>query len=130
MSSWGVLLALSGFSYSAPGNEDGLRPEDLRRGFPDVLDDRVRLGDLRPERGAGKGLSLRLEAGTGAVELKDMVVTLPAEAEGKALRSVKGTLGGAAITSTTQRTGNAVRIQWLKPVRVEPGKPLELTVQF
>ena len=58
------------------------------------------------------------------------MVTLPAAAEGKALRSVKGSLGGAEITSTTRRTGNSVRIQWLRPVRVEPGQPLELAIRF
>ena len=87
-------------------------------------------GTYAQKASAGKGLSLRLEAGAGAVELKDMVVTLPAEAEGKALRSIKGSLGGAAIVSTTRRTGNAVRIQWLKPVRVEPGRPLAVEIGF
>ena len=57
-------------------------------------------------------MTLRLEAGAGALELKDIDVTLPPAAAGKTVRSVKATLGGAAITATTLRTGNTVRSQW------------------
>ncbi|MCK7534183.1 MAG: GH116 family glycosyl-hydrolase [Marinilabiliales bacterium] len=35
--------------------EHGFRPEGERGGFPDGLDGRLRLGDLRPERGTGPG---------------------------------------------------------------------------
>jgi hypothetical protein len=87
-------------------------------------------GTYAQKEETGKGLSLRLEAGAGAVEIKDIVVTLPAAAEGKSVRSVKGSLGGAAFSSVVRRTGNSVRIQLAKPVRVEPGQPLTLDIMF
>jgi uncharacterized protein (DUF608 family) len=130
MSSWGVLTALSGFSYSAPEKSMGFDPKVSAEDFRTVWTTGSGWGTYAQKEEPGKGLSLRLEAGAGAVELKDIVVTLPAAAEGKTVRSVKGSLGGAAIVSTTRRTGNSIRIQWLRPIRVEPGKPLELTVQF
>jgi non-lysosomal glucosylceramidase len=130
MSSWGVLTALAGFSYSAPEMRMGFDPRMNAEDFRTVWTAGSGWGTYGQKAEPGKGMALKLEAMAGMVELKNFDIVLPAEAAGKGVRSVKGDLAGAAVTATFHRTGNSVRLLWPKPLRVEPGKPLAITVQF
>ena len=78
----------------------------------------------------GKALALGLEAGAGTLDLKELSVVLPPSLGGKKVRSVTAAAGGVVVKPTFRQTGNAVRVAWLKPVRVEPGTPLTLEVVF
>ena len=79
---------------------------------------------------AGKTMSLTLEAGAGTLELRELDITVPPGAGGAAVRSVKPALGGAAAAAQVRREGSILRVIWMNPVRVEPGKALTLAVQF
>jgi len=130
MSSWGVLLALSGFSYSGPGMRMGFDPKMNADDFRTVWTAGSSWGVFSQKAESGKAAVLRLEAGFGWLDLKELSVVLPPAAAGKQVRSVKGTLAGAATKPAIRQSGNLVRIQWSKPIRVEPGKPLALEVVF
>lgn len=130
MSSWGVLLALSGFSYSAPEMCMGFDPKMNTGDFRTVWTAGSGWGTYSQKAEPGQGMALTLEAGAGALDLKDLLVAIPAETAGKAVRSVKVVLGGTAVATTFRRTDDTVRVTWAKPVRVEPGRPLEMTLQF
>jgi hypothetical protein len=130
MSSWGVLLALSGFSYSGPEMRMGFDPKMNADDFRTVWTSGSGWGVFSQKADPGKAVVLRLEAGSGTLDLKELAVVLPPAAAGKQVRSVKGTLTGAATKSAFRQSGNVVRIQWSKPIRVEPGKPLSLKIAF
>mgnify|MGYP001129753760 FL=1 len=130
LSSWGVLLALAGYSYSAPEMCMGFDPKVNAGDFRTVWTAGSGWGTYAQKADPDRGLSLALETAAGAVDLKGFLVAVPAEAAGKAVRSVKAAAGGEAAATTFRRTGNTVRVQWAKPVRVEPGRPLTIEVAF
>ncbi len=53
MANWGLVIALSGFTFDAPGSRLRLCPEDQTGRFQDLLVDRHRLGDVCPARNKG-----------------------------------------------------------------------------
>jgi uncharacterized protein (DUF608 family) len=130
MSSWGVLLALSGFSYSAPEMTMGFDPKMNADRFQTVWTAGSGWGVYSQKAAEGQPLAIGLEARKGAVDLKGFTFVLPPSLMGKKVRSVDATLGGAAVKPAFRQTGDAVRLTWLKPVRAEAGKPLALTVRF
>lgn len=130
MSSWGVLLALSGFSYSGPEMRMGFDPKMNADDFRTVWTTGSGWGVFGQKAAPGKPVALTLETGAGKLDLKELSIVLPPAQAGKQVRSVKGTLAGAATKSAFRQSGNVVRIQWSRPIHVEPGKPLALEVAF
>jgi uncharacterized protein (DUF608 family) len=130
MSSWGVLTALSGLSYSAPAMAMGFDPKMNADDFRTVWTAGSGWGAYSQKAEAGKALVLGLEAGAGTLDLKELSFVLPPSLAGKKVRLVNGTPSGAAMKPAFRQTGNVVRIQWIKPIRIEPGKPLALEVMF
>jgi uncharacterized protein (DUF608 family) len=130
MSSWGVLTALAGFSYSAP---------EMRMDF----DPKMNADDFRTVWTAGSGwgvysqtaatdgaFAAAVEAKAGSVDLKDLTVVLPPALAGKRVRGADATWGGTVARAAVRQSGNVVHLTWPRPIRVEPGKPLELSFLF
>jgi non-lysosomal glucosylceramidase len=128
MSSWGVLLALAGLTYSGPEMRMGFDPKMNADGFRTVWTAGSGWGTYSQTAGLGKALSIRLEAGAGALDLKELDVTLPPAAAGKNVRSVKSALGEDPAAASIRKTGDAIRVFWAKPVHIEPGRPLTLEI--
>lgn len=129
MSSWGVLLALSGFSYSGPEKRMGFDPRMNADDFRTVFTAGSGWGTYS-QKTAGKGMSVTLETRAGSLELRELDVAVPPGIGQAAVRSVKPAVGGATAAAQVRREGSTVRVIWPNPVRVEPGRPLTLTVQF
>jgi hypothetical protein len=130
MSSWGVLLALGGYSYSGPEMRMGFAPKMNAEDFRTVWTAGSGWGTYAQKSDAAGGMAISLEAGAGTVDLKEFDVSLPPAAAGKTVRSVKALQAGSAAAASVRREGETLRIILLKPVRVEPGKPLAVTVAF
>ena len=130
MSSWGVLLALSGFSYSGPEMKMGFGPKMNGDDFRTLWTAGSGWGVYSQKAGSGRGFVLGLEAGAGTLDLKELTVVLPPTLAGKSVRSAKGTLAGVATKAAFRQSGNLVRIRWRRPIHVEPGRPLVLEVAF
>jgi hypothetical protein len=77
-----------------------------------------------------KGLVAGLEAAAGGIDLKEFDLTLPPEAAGKDVRSIKTQVAGAPAPASFRKEGDIIRVFWIKPVRVEPGKPLAVAIAF
>ena len=129
MSSWGVLLALAGSSYSAPEMTMGFDPKMNADRFQTVWTAGSGWGVFSQKAVADGPFALGLEAWKGAVELKGFTFVLPPSLGGKKVRSVEANIGGVAARPSFCQTGDSVRLTWMKPVRVEPGQPLALTVR-
>jgi len=51
-------------------------------------------------------------------------------AAGKTVRSVRTFHTGSPAAASIRKEGNTIRVILMKTVRVEPGKPLALTIAF
>jgi len=130
MSSWGVLMALAGFSYSAPEMRMDFDPKMNAEDFRTVWTAGSGWGVYFQKAAAGGPFEAGIEAKSGAVELKDLTVVLPPSRAGQRVRGVDAVAGGGAVRPTVRQTENVVHLTWLKPVRIEPGKPLALSFRF
>jgi hypothetical protein len=82
------------------------------------------------QKAAGSGLAVTLEAGSGALVLKEIDLALPPSAAGKTVRSVKTFHAGSPAAASVRKEGDTLRVILTKPVRVEPGKPLTLAIAY
>ncbi|MGZ5480268.1 MAG: GH116 family glycosyl hydrolase, partial [Candidatus Aminicenantales bacterium] len=130
MSSWGVLLALSGQTYSGPEMRIGFDPKMNADDFRTVWTAGSGWGTYAQKAETGKGMTATLEAGSGTLDLKELDFALPPAAAGKSIRSVKAFLASSPAAASVRKEGDTVRIILTKPVRVEPGKPLTLAIAF
>ena len=75
-------------------------------------------------------MAVALEAGGGALELKELDIALPPAAAGKSIRSIKTFHTGSPVAASVRKEGDTIRVILTKPIRVEPGKPLALAIAF
>ena len=130
MSSWGVLTALSGLTYSAPEMRIGFAPKMNTDDFRTVWTAGSGWGTYSQKAEAGSGLAVALEAGSGALVLKEIDLALPPAAAGKTIRSVKTFHTGLPAAASVRKEGDILRVILAKPIRVEPGKPLTLAIAY
>jgi non-lysosomal glucosylceramidase len=130
MSSWGVLLALAGVSYSAPEMKMGFDPKVAADDFRTVWTAGSGWGTYSQKISAGKAAGLKVEAVSGELTLREFSFSTPPSLQDGKAKSLKGTLGSAATRPSFKQEGNVVRVLWPKPVVIKPGEPLELAVQF
>lgn len=130
MSSWGVLLALSGYSYSGPEKRMAFDPKLNADDFRTVWTAGSGWGIYSQKTAAGSGMTVALEAESGALELKELDVTLPPGAAGKTVRTVKTLHSGSPAAASVRKEGDIIRVILVRPVRVEPGRPLALAIAF
>jgi uncharacterized protein (DUF608 family) len=130
MSSWGVLLALGGFSYSGPEMRMGFDPKIEADDFRTVWTTGSGWGTYAQKITDGKTAGLTLETSSGELTLKELSLSLPPSTKEAKVKLVKGAVGGAATAPALKREGNVIHVQWLRPVTLRPGEPLELEVQF
>ncbi|MGD1008806.1 MAG: GH116 family glycosyl-hydrolase [Candidatus Aminicenantales bacterium] len=130
MSSWGLLLALSGFSYSGPDMKMGFDPKVSAENFRTAWTAGSGWGTYAQKISDGKTAELKVEVESGGLTLMEFVFTAPASLQAAKLKSLKGTLGDAVTKPAVKKTGSVVRVLWSKPVVVKPGEPLALELQF
>jgi len=134
MSSWGVLLALAGYSYSAPETAMGFDPRISADDFRTVWTAGSGWGTYSQKQERGTGLVMTLTADAGQVKLREFSFTPSGDLMVKGPGSVKATLGGnpvdVSIVESYPAGAGAGRttIRFAEPVTVEPGRPLTLNV--
>jgi non-lysosomal glucosylceramidase len=130
MSSWGLLLALSGFSYSGVdmtiGFEPKLYPEDFRTLWTTGSGWGSYSQSLKPDN----NLTVKLSAASGELRLKEFSFLLPPACRDKAVLRLAGTLGKTRLSSEPVRNEGHLVVRWERPVVVRPGEDLTLAVQF
>jgi len=130
MSSWGLLLALSGFSYSAPEMRVGFDPSVAADDFRCVWTAGSGWGTYSQKLADRKTAGLKLDAGAGKLTLVEFDFSAPPSSKGAKLKLAGGTLGGAATKPALRREGDVVRVLWRAPVVVQPGTALELEIEY
>lgn len=117
MSSWSLLTALSGFSFSAPDRELRFRPRLRRAEFRALYSAGVAWGQYRQLTKEGR---LEAEVSVEGGELELARLRLP-------FRGPKVTLKTRGPARAAVRDGEAV-IEWDRPLRLRPGERLSVTL--
>ena len=133
MSSWGVLLALSGFSYSGPEMAMGFEPRISSDAFRTVWTAGSGWGTYSQKKERGSGLEMTLTVEAGEVKLREFSFAPPGDLMAKGPGSVTAALGGSAVevsagegVSSGSGPGR-MTVRFSEPVTVEPGRPLTLS---
>jgi len=130
MSSWGVLLALGGFSYSGPDKRMGFDPKMGAADFRTVWTTGSGWGTYAQKISDDRKAGLRIEVESGELGLKEFSVPLPAPVKGRKVLVTKAAVGAAVTRPVLKRDGNLVKILWPAPIVVKPGEPLAVEIQF
>lgn len=129
MSSWGVLLALSGFSYSLPegrlGFAPAIRPDDFRTFWS--------LGPIwgsyEQKLSQDRVLSCELRLEQGKLVLRELTLNFPSSLAGRKIRSVEGWLDGREIKAKLESTGNKIVIKFWPQLDIRVGQSLKIVAK-
>jgi non-lysosomal glucosylceramidase len=130
MSSWGLLIALSGFSYSGVDMRLGFEPRLYAEDFRTLWTTGSGWGTYGQQVEKAGTLTARLSAAAGELKLRQLSFLLPPVDQGKAIVEVRGTLGKKTFKPRPSRDGDHVVVNWERPVVVKPGEDLMLEVEF
>jgi non-lysosomal glucosylceramidase len=130
MSSWGLLLALGGYSYSGTDLKMGFDPKISRDDFRTVWTAGSGWGTYAQKVLDGKTATLKIEVASGDLSLREFFFTAPASSPKAKPKLVRGTLGGAETKASLRRDGSVVHVLWRVPIMVTPDAPLELEIEY
>ena len=130
MSSWGLLLALSGFSYSGVDMKIGFEPKLYLEGFRSLWTTGSGWGSYSQTLKTEKDLTVELSAASGELRLKEISFLLPPAYRERAVVEVVGFLGKSRFRPEPLRNPGHLVVKWDKPVVVKPGEDLTLDIEF
>jgi len=124
MSSWGLLLALSGFEYSAPELRLGFAPKVFPEEFRTFWSMGFGWGEFSQSFKSGEPGKVCLTVASGKISLKQFTFKLPAPASSLTVRAA----GQPSAKLTLKVEGERVTVSWPKPITLAAGQALELEV--
>jgi uncharacterized protein (DUF608 family) len=130
MSSWGLLLALSGFSYSGVDMKMGFEPKLYLDNFRTLWTTGSGWGSYAQRLKTEKTVTAELSPAAGEIRLKELIFLLPPAYQEKAIIRVKGSLGETTFTPRPLKNGGHVVVRWDPPAIVKSGEKLLLEVMF
>jgi uncharacterized protein (DUF608 family) len=130
MSSWGILLALSGFSYSGVDMRMGFEPKLYPEDFRTLWTTGSGWGNYSQRLETADNLTVTLSAASGELRLKEFSFLLPPAVSEKPIAGVTGTLGKAKFTPEPHRKQSQAALRWDKPIVIKPGDDLTFEVKF
>jgi non-lysosomal glucosylceramidase len=125
MSSWAILLALSGYAYSGPEMSLGFAPKIYPEDFRTFWTSGGGWGGYAQKAGPA-GQTATLNVAFGEVKLKTFSFVLAPGLEGKTIASLEGTLAGKPFKSVFKQDGAKVDVTFAQPVTVKAGETLVL----
>ncbi len=126
MSSWGVLLALSGFSYSGPEMRMGFDPRIGAADFSTVWTTGSGWGTFSQKIAPAGAGSLGVVVRQGELRLKEFAFAAPEFLKGKAAPSVKATVAGKSVKASVKKDGNRAIAVFSGPVLIREGQALAI----
>jgi hypothetical protein len=122
MASWSLLLALSGFDYSASHASLRFAPKLNRRDFRTFFSTGGCWGNYSQKVGARRAsAAIRLNSGT--LKLNAVELALPLEAD-----AVRVSAAGRTVRATLKSTGGFQRVLLTSPADLAAGQTLMITV--
>jgi hypothetical protein len=126
MSSWSLLLALSGFRYSAPERSIGFAPRVSPENFRCFFSAGSCWGTFSQKTSPGKQ-EYKIEVLYGEIDLSSLTVSLPIGKVPRKFVNIAISGGGKMETVLTPK-GRAIRIDIGKPVKLRRGEAMAFTI--
>jgi len=130
MSSWGLLLALSGYSYSGPEMRMGFSPQVYPEDFRTFWTAGSGWGNYFQKVKGPKTIEAGLAVASGTVQLKELSVCPPPSFQDKNLVAVKGSLARKNLKLRFTKREGKIFLSWDKPVSIEAGDEALFEFQF
>jgi hypothetical protein len=130
MSSWGLLLALSGFSYSVPEGRIGFAPAIRPEDFQTFWSLGPSWGVYRQKVAPGDTFSVVFTVDQGSFEIKEFWCVLPESVSKKKIRSIDCLSGGEHYKVQWQKTGERIKIRLSSPVTLQARDTIEFRIAF
>jgi non-lysosomal glucosylceramidase len=125
MSSWAILLALSGYAYSGPDMSLGFAPKLYPEDFRTFWTAGDGWGGYAQKAGPA-GQTATLDVAFGEVKLKTFTFVLAPGLAGKKIAALEGTLAGKPFKCSFKQDGAKVVVSFAQPVTLKGGETLAL----
>ncbi len=130
MSSWGILLALSGFSYSVPSGRLGFEPAIKPEDFATFWSLGETWGTYSQKLESQTTFSAELKIEGGKFALKELRCGLPPSLTHPKIKSAEYSLNGEKIKARLEPDGTAVKIKFARQLNLKTGSILRLNLTF
>jgi non-lysosomal glucosylceramidase len=130
MSSWGILLALSGYSYSGPAASLGFAPKVYPGNFRTFWTTGSGWGNYSQKEDAGRALREELAVALGELTLKEFRFELTPGLKAKRPASLSAESGGKAVKTAFRLDNGAITVTFAQPLIIKAGDKLALDVRF
>jgi len=122
MSSWGLVLALSGFSYSGPEATMGFAPKLYAEDFKTFWSTGSGWGAYAQKAPGGKGQAVELQVVQGGLGLKEFRFEKPAASPAPSALKVEA--AGKAVKASIAVEGNTIKVTFAAPIALRAGDSL------
>ncbi|MGB9837173.1 MAG: GH116 family glycosyl hydrolase, partial [Candidatus Saccharicenans sp.] len=129
MSSWGLLLALSGFNYSVPEGRLGFAPAISPEDFRTFWALGSTWGTYEQHLGPDNALSCQLKLEQGSFGGREFNLELPSTLAGKKIKSVECSLDGQKIPAKFEQAGLKLRIKLQPRLEMRTGQSLKIAAK-
>src|SRR5262245_39511869 len=125
LASWSLVLALSGFRFSAPEGRLGFAPQVSARDFRCFFSTGSGWGVFHQRLDAGRGMEVRLDVRHGEVRVRALDLRNEGSWGAAAIASLSGA-GATPDTATIRRDGDTLRVDLGRDVVVPAGQSVLL----
>jgi len=130
MSSWGILLALSGYSYSGPAMSLEFAPKLYPDDFRTFWSTGSGWGGYSQKEEKGGVQKVGLTVAGGDLKLKEFRFRLTPALQAKKLVSLKAEAGGKPFKPVFKQDGSKISVTWAQPVVIKAGEKLAFEAEF
>jgi non-lysosomal glucosylceramidase len=130
MSSWGILLALSGYAYSGQMASLEFAPKLYPDNFRTFWTTGGGWGGYSQKEEKGKAQKVELAVAAGELKLREFAFALTPTLLAKKVVALKGELGGKPFKPLFKQDGAKIIVSWAQPVAVKAGEKLSLALEF
>ena len=128
MASWGVLLALTGFQYSAPEMSMGFQPRIHQDDFRGFWSSGSAWGSFsqKSQNINDQKMVVSLAIEEGELPLKSFHCHLPPDLTGYKIETITSTVGKTIEPIDFSQDGGSIRVEWKKTIKLKKrGKPTD-----
>lgn len=130
MSSWALLLALSGYSYSGPEMKLGFRPAFEPEKFQTFWTAGTAWGNYAQTAVNPNELEAKLQVARGELKLREFFFGLPPAYQEKKVTSLKAYLRGKELNVEAVENSGKIVLRWEKTAILRSGDELLLRASF